>query len=177
MRNELRHENTGVNVMANAVATPSTIDAQLSAVKSLVSQGLLTPEQGLVRMQAIHAGAAAGSNGGPKPPSAAGAADDERKPPRVARTPMVLSGPTQDELLGQLSTGKINVDQYKALSAGQSAKIDLAVSAKGWFSLYVKGLRFPITIPVGVAEALCSESGAAFVRGFIAQHSAAFDRK
>jgi hypothetical protein len=161
--------------MANAVTTPSTIEAQLAAVKSLVSQGLLTPEQGLARMQAIHA-SAAGSNGGAKPPSSAGAtsaADEERKPPRVPRTPMVLSGPTQDELLQRLaSTGpdKISVDQYKALSAGVSAKIDLAVSGNaGWLSIYLKGMQRPISMPVELAEAVFSEGGAAFVRGFIAQ--------
>jgi hypothetical protein len=162
--------------MANAVATPSTIETQLAAVKSLVANGMLTPEQALVRMQAIHAGAAGGSNGGSKP--ANGAADDERKPPRVPRTPMVLSGPTQDELLGQLSAGKITVDQFKALSAGVSAKIDLAVSGNaGWLSIYLKGMQRPISMPVELAEAVFSEGGAAFVRGFIAQHSAAFDRK
>jgi hypothetical protein len=165
--------------MANVVTTPSTIETQLAAVKSLVAQGMLTPEQALVRMQAIHAGAAGGSNGGSKP--ANGAADDERKPPRVPRTPMVLSGPSQDELLQRLaSTGpdKITVEQYKALSAGVSAKIDLAVSGNaGWLSIYLKGMQRPISMPVELAEAVFSEGGAAFVRGFIAQHSAAFDRK
>jgi len=61
----------------------------------------------------------------------------------VPRTPMVLTGPTQDELLQQLSTGKISVDQFKALSAGVSAKIDLAVSGnEGWLSIYTRRGRF-----------------------------------
>jgi hypothetical protein len=94
---------------------------------------------------------------------------------------MVLSGPTQDELLQRFaSTGpdKISVDQYKALSAGVSAKIDLAVSGNaGWLSIYLKGMQRPISMPVELAEAVFSEGGAAFVRDFIAQHSAAFDRK
>jgi hypothetical protein len=153
--------------MSNVTTTPNTIEAQITAVKSLVQQQILTPEQGLARMAAIHSSAAGNGSAG----------SEERKPPRVARTPMVMAGPTQDQLLQELSTGKITVEEFKSMSAGMSAKIDLAVSAKGWFSMYVKGMRFPITIPVDVAEALTSEAGAAFVRAFIATNSSAFDRK
>ncbi len=161
--------------IAVATSTPSsTPEASIAAVKSLVSQGVLTPEQGLARMAAIHQSAAA-SAAKPTTPSKGG--DEERKPPRVARTPMVLNGPSRDELLGMLAAGDISVDDYKAASAETAVKMDLAVSAKGWFSMYVKGMRFPITIPVDVAEALTSEAGAAFVRAFIAANSAHFDRK
>ena len=169
--------------MSSAVATstpsnsPNTPEAAIAAVKSLVSQGMLTPEQGLARMAAIHQAVSAAGNGAKAGNGAAAPADEERKPPRVVRTPMVLKGPSQDDLLKALSTGKITVEQFKAASSGMSAKIDLAVSAKGWFSMYVKGMRFPITIPVDVAEALTSEAGAAFVRTFITANSAHFDRK
>ncbi len=49
--------------MPNVTTTPATIEVQITAVKSLVSQGMLTPEQGLARMAAIHSSAAGNGNG------------------------------------------------------------------------------------------------------------------
>jgi hypothetical protein len=167
--------------MSNVITTPATLETQIATVKALVQQQILTPEQGLARMAQLHADAAKGANGAAGKSGSGGAAgattDEERKPPRVARTPMVLEGPSKDELLRMLAAGDITVEDFKAADAELHSKIDLAVSAKGWFSLYVKGMRFPITIPVEVAAALTSEAGAAFTRAFIATNSAHFDRK
>jgi hypothetical protein len=166
--------------MSNVITTPATLETQIATVKALVQQQVLTPEQGLARMAQLHADAANGNGAAGKSGSggSAGAAtDEERKPPRVARTPMVLEGPSKDELLRMLAAGDITVEDFKAADAELHSKIDLAVSAKGWFSMYVKGMRFPITIPVEVASALTSEAGAAFTRAFIATNSAYFDRK
>ena len=161
--------------MPNVTTTPATIEVQITAVKSLVSQGMLTPEQGLARMAAIHSSAAGNGNGAKS--GAAVPADEERKPPRVARTPMVLAGPSQDELLRMLAAGDITVEDFKAASLESSGKISLNVGPAGWLGIYSKGMQRPISMPVEMAEVVFSEPGAAAVRAFIATNSAHFSRK
>ncbi len=54
---------------------------------------------------------------------------------------MVLAGPSQDQLLQDLSTGKITVDQFKSMSSGLTAKIDRTPMECPGFHVELSGWR------------------------------------
>lgn len=143
-------------------------------IDELVSKGLMSADEAAklkAKLEAkLEAKTASASNGKDN------TVDEEKKPPRVAKTPLVTEGPSQDELLQKLATGKIKVEDYKKLAAGSSSKMSIAIGASGWISLYYGG-RFPANFPVEVLEFIMSDVGSKAIQKFIADNAKHISRK
>lgn len=154
----------------------STLEA-INAVKSLHAQGVITQEQMLMRLQSLANSEKANTADRVATAASTAPAAVDRDPPRVPKTPFAVGGPSADDLLALLATGKLSIDDYKAQAAATSDSVQYAVSAKGWLSFYPRGMRFPVNMPWSLASLLATEPGRSALAALLAKHDKHFSKK
>jgi hypothetical protein len=85
----------------------------------------------------------------------------------------------KDEITARFPAGEIDADEMMRLMAEANKKPPrFAVAEKsGWLSIYIDGLRFPVSMPYGCAVALFSDEQVAAARAYLEANRGRFKVK